>query len=225
MAGLLRWLRRWLLRGALLLAVLITAWIGLYSAVNPPGGIYMWQEYRRLGAVSHEWVSMRRIAPVMARSAVAAEDANFCTHWGFDMAAIRTAIDAGGARGASTISQQTVKNVFLWHGRDWTRKALEAAITPVMETFWPKRRVLEVYLNIAEFDTGVFGVQAAAQHYFNTDAAQLTAMQAALLAAALPAPQSRNPAAPGDFLRRRAASIIDGAATIQADGRADCFSG
>lgn len=224
-AGLLRWLRRWLLRGVVGLVLLLTGWIALYSFANPPGGIYMWQEYRRLGALSHDWVPMSRIAPVMARSAVAAEDANFCAHWGFDMAAIRTAIDAGGARGASTISQQTVKNVFLWHGRDWTRKVLEAAMTPVMETLWSKRRVLEVYLNIAEFDTGVFGVQAAARHYFNTDAAGLTAMQAALLAASLPAPQSRNPARPSDFLRRRAASIVDGAATIQADGRADCFSG
>lgn len=224
-AGGVRRVRWWGIRAVALVFLLMVGWVGLYTFVNPPGGIYMLQEYRRLGAVSRDWVSMDQIAPVMARSAVAAEDANFCNHWGFDMAAIRTAIDAGGARGASTISQQTVKNVFLWHGRDWTRKVLEAAMTPVMETLWSKRRVLEVYLNIAEFDTGVFGVQAAARHYFDTDAAQLTATQAGLLAAALPAPQSRNPAQPTDFLRRRAASIADGAATIRADGRADCFSG
>lgn len=220
-----RRVRWWGVRAAAALFLIMVGWVGLYAFVNPPGGIYMLQEYRRLGAISRTWVPMDQIAPVMARSAVAAEDANFCNHWGFDMSAIRTAIDAGAARGASTISQQTVKNVFLWHGRDWSRKALEAAMTPLMETFWSKRRVLEVYLNIAEFDTGVFGVQAAARRYFNTDAAQLTATQAALLAAALPAPQSRNPAQPTDFMRRRAASIADGAATIQADGRANCFSG
>ena len=102
----------------------------------------------------------------MGRSAVAAEDANFCLHWGFDMAAIREAVEEGGTRGASTISQQVVKNVFLWHGRSWVRKAMEAVMTPVVELVWTKRRILEVYLNVAEFDEGVFGVQAAAQHYF-----------------------------------------------------------
>ncbi len=128
----------------------------------------------------------------MARSVVAAEDANFCLHWGFDMAAIRKAIDEGGNRGASTISQQVVKNVFLWHGRSWLRKAMEAAITPVVELVWSKRRILEVYLNVAEFDTGVFGVQAAAQHYFGVSAADLSAVQAARLAAVLPDPKGRD---------------------------------
>jgi monofunctional biosynthetic peptidoglycan transglycosylase len=107
--------------------------------------------------------SVNDISDHLQRAAVAAEDANFCLHWGFDMAAIRDAIDAGAARGGSTISQQTVKNAFLWHGRSWLRKALEAAITPVMEAIWPKRRVLEVYLNVAEFDEGVFGAEAAAR--------------------------------------------------------------
>jgi monofunctional biosynthetic peptidoglycan transglycosylase len=112
---------------------------------------------------------------VMGRSAVAAEDANFCNHWGFDMAAIREAIDEGSNRGASTISQQVVKNVFLWHGRSWVRKAMEAVLTPVVELVWSKQRILEVYLNVAEFGEGVFGVQAAAQHYFGVDAKDLTA--------------------------------------------------
>ena len=120
--------------------------------------------------------------PVMARSLVAAEDANFCQHWGFDMAAIRDAIDGGGTRGASTLSQQTVKNVFLWHGRSWPRKALEAALTPVVELLWSKRRIVEVYLNVAEFDEGVFGVEAASRHYFGVSAADLSAVQAARLA-------------------------------------------
>jgi monofunctional glycosyltransferase len=159
----------------------------------------------------------------MARSAVAAEDANFCLHWGFDMAAIRQAIDAGGNRGASTISQQVVKNVFLWQGRSWLRKAMEALLTPVVELVWTKQRVLEVYMNVAEFDEGVFGVQAAAQHYFGVDARDLTATQAARLAAVLPDPKGRDAANPGPVVRRRAGQIISGAETIAADGRAACF--
>jgi monofunctional biosynthetic peptidoglycan transglycosylase len=154
---------------------------------------------------------------------VAAEDANFCLHWGFDMGAIRTAIAEGSGRGASTLSQQVVKNVWLWHGRNWGRKALEAMITPVMETAWPKRRVLEVYLNVAEFDEGVFGVEAAARHYFGLSAADLSPAQAARLAAVLPDPKGRSASRPTDALRRRAARIMDGAATIARDGRAACF--
>ena len=178
-----------------------------------------------LGDIERQWVPMERIAPVMARAAVAAEDANFCRHWGFDMAAIRSAIDAGGRRGASTISQQTVKNVYLWQGRSWPRKALEALVTPLMEALWPKRRVLEVYLNVAEFDEGVFGAEAAARHHFGVAAADLSETQAARLAAVLPAPQSRSASNPSQFVRTRAAAIRDGAATIRADGRDDCFAG
>lgn len=211
--------------GVLAGLALLLAWVALYRVVDPPGGIYILQESRRLGGVERQWVPMERIAPVMARSAVAAEDANFCLHWGFDMVEIRRALDAGAGRGASTITQQVVKNAFLWHGRSWLRKALEAALTPMVEALWSKRRILEVYLNIAEFDTGVFGVEAAAQHYFNRAAADLTARQAALLAAVLPAPQSRNAASPSDFVNRRARAITDGAATIARDGRADCFGG
>jgi len=216
---------RWALIGMVAFGILLVVWVGAYRFVNPPGGVYMWQEWRRLGAVQHDWVPMRLVAPVMARSAVAAEDANFCRHWGFDIIAIRTAIEAGGTRGASTISQQVVKNVFLWHGRSWPRKALEAGITPLMELLWPKERILEVYLNVAEFDAGVFGVEAAAQHYFNRAAADLTPRQAALLAAILPAPQVRSAARPSDFVSRRARAIEDGAATIARDGRAACIGG
>ena len=185
----------------------------------------MRSEQARLGAIDYQWVAMDDIAPVMARSAVAAEDANYCTHWGFDMAAIRLALEEGGARGASTISQQVVKNVFLWQGRSWTRKALEAGITPVVEILWSKRRILEMYLNIAEFDEGVFGVDAAAHHYFGRSPDQLNATQAARLAAVLPNPKNRSASRPSDFVRRRANGIRDGAATIDRDGRADCFQG
>lgn len=225
LARAIRRVLRWLVLGMVGLAALMVAWVALYRFVDPPGGIYMLQEARRLGEVRQEWVPMTRIAPVMARSAVAAEDANFCLHWGFDMAAIRAALDAGAGRGASTISQQVVKNVFLWHGRSWARKALEAVLTPLVETLWSKRRILEVYLNIAEFHSGVFGVEAAAFHHFNSTAADLTPRQAGLLAAVLPAPQTRNAGRPSDFVSRRANAIADGAATIQRDGRAACFDG
>jgi monofunctional biosynthetic peptidoglycan transglycosylase len=159
----------------------------------------------------------------MFRSVVAAEDANFCLHWGFDMAAIREAVAEGGTRGASTLSQQVVKNVFLWHGRNWGRKALEAAITPAMELVWTKRRILVVYLNVAEFGEGIFGVEAAARHYFGVSAAELSAVQAARLAAVLPDPKDRDAGDPSRFVRNRARAILSGAETIAADGRAACF--
>ncbi|WP_461426893.1 monofunctional biosynthetic peptidoglycan transglycosylase [Gymnodinialimonas sp.] len=215
--------RRWLFRAVLGLSALMLLWIVAYAFVPVPTTIYMQQERARLGGVERDWVPMEEIAPVLARSVVAAEDANFCLHWGFDMSAIRDAIADGAARGGSTISQQTVKNAFLWHGRSWVRKALEAAITPVMELIWPKARVLEVYLNVAEFAPGVFGAEAGAQHHFGVSAADLTARQASLMAAVLPNPQQRNASAPSDFVNRRASAIRDGAATIRADGRADCF--
>ena len=139
------------------------------------------------------------------------------------MAAIRSAIDSGGTRGASTISQQVVKNVYLWHGRSWTRKALEALMTPVVEVIWPKRRIVEVYLNVAEFDTGVFGIEAAARHHFGVPASDLSARQASLLAAVLPNPKERQAVNPSTATDRRARAIADGAATIRADGRAACF--
>jgi monofunctional glycosyltransferase len=221
-----RLLRRaivWLTRGVLGLCGLAALAIILYALINPWTTPYMFSEGRRLGGVEQVWVAFEDIAPVMGRSVVAAEDANFCLHWGLDLAAIRAAMDAGSSRGASTISQQVVKNAYLWQGRSWFRKVIEAGITPVMEAVWTKRRILEVYLNIVEFDEGVFGVQAAAQHYFGVDAADLTARQAARLAAVLPDPKGRSASDPSQLVRDRAAQIIDGAATIAADGRADCF--
>lgn len=220
-----RWALRWGLRGSALAVVLVLVWILLLTLVAPPRNVYMRSEAARLGGISYDWVDWDEIAPVMARSIVAAEDANYCLHWGFDMAAIRQALDQGGNRGASTISQQVVKNVFLWHGRSWTRKALEAGLTPVVETFWSKRRILEVYMNIAEFDEGVFGVKAAAAHYFKVTPDKLTPTQAARLAMVLPDPKGRSAARPSDWQRRRTASIMDGAQTIAVDGRAACFQG
>lgn len=215
----LRWLGR-ILGGVVAFYMLL---IFLFSFLPPPGNIYQWQESWRLGGIEREWVSWADIAPVMARSAVAGEDANFCLHWGFDIAQIRDAIANGKQRGASTISQQVVKNVFLWQGRSYLRKALEAAMTPVVELMWSKQRILEVYLNEAEFAEGVFGVQAAAHALFETDAAQLTATQSARLIAVLPSPKDRNAAKPSKFVKSRAAQIKSGAETIAADGRASCF--
>lgn len=219
----LRWLRRWAIRIALVPVALIVFLVLLFTVVNPPITLTMWQEHAKYGRLEREWKPLEDIAPVMVRSVVAAEDANFCLHWGFDVTAIRAALDDGGARGASTISQQVVKNVFLWQGRSWARKALETLITPLVEIVWSKRRILEVYLNVAETGEGVFGVEAAAQKAFGVPAAKLTARQAALIAAILPSPRSRSAAKPSDRVNRRAKAIMDGAATIRADGRAACF--
>lgn len=216
-------LRRWLLRVFLLGFIIFTGTVVVHALTPPPKTLFMKQEAARLGAIEYRWVSIDDIAPVMARSVVAAEDANFCLHWGFDMSAIRQALNDGSGRGASTIPQQTVKNVYLWHGRSWTRKALEALMTPIVEAVWPKQRIIEVYLNVAEFDEGVFGVAAAAEHYFDTAPDTLTNVQAARLAAILPDPKGRSASQPSSFVRQRAAQILDGAATIARDGRAACF--
>ena len=216
-------LRRFILRVFAVAFIVVAALVVLGAFVNPPTNAYMYSEGTRLGPVKQVWVPMNDIAPVMARSAVAAEDANFCLHWGFDMAAIRQVLEEGSGRGASTISQQTVKNVYLWHGRSWVRKAMEALITPLVEAVWSKQRILEVYLNVAEFDEGVFGVEAAARHYFGVSASDLSATQAARLAAILPNPKRRSASQPSDFVRKRARQVRDGAATIGRDGRAACF--
>ena len=195
----------------------------IFTLVNPPITWTMLSEKRRLGQVDREWVAIEEVAPVFLRSVVAAEDANFCQHWGFDLKAIREAMEGGGARGASTISQQTVKNVYLWQGRSWLRKALEALLTPVVEIAWSKRRILEVYVNVAEFDEGVFGIEAASRHYFGIGPESLSAMQAARLAAILPAPKTRSALKPSAAIRLKAERIVDGAETIRLDGRAACF--
>ena len=203
---------------ALVLLVLAGRWI------DPPTTPYIFAESRRLGQVERSWVDIDDVAPVLPRVLVAAEDANFCLHRGFDVAAIRAVIEAGEARGASTITQQVVKNVYLWQGRSWFRKALEAGLTPLVEVLWPKRRILEVYLNVAETGEGVFGVDAAARR-LGTTAAELSPVQAARLAVVLPNPKRRDPAALSPRLRRLAERVRDGAATIRADGRSGCFEG
>lgn len=216
-------LRGWIVRIGLAVGALVLALVALFAMIRPPTTPYVLAETFRLGSVERRWVPIEAIAPAMPRAVVAAEDANFCLHWGFDMTAIRAALEDGASRGASTLSQQTVKNVYLWQGRSWPRKALEAVLTPVVELIWSKQRIIEVYLNVAEFDRGVFGVEAAAQHYFGVPASDLTGIQSARLAAILPDPKGRSASQPSDFVLRRAAQIADGAATIAADGRAACF--
>lgn len=216
---------RWGLRILAIAIIVMLLWIVLYVFVNPPTTAYIIKEGMRVGEIRREWRDYDEISPHMARAIVAAEDANFCNHWGFDMDAIRDALEDGSGRGASTISQQVVKNTFLWHGRSWFRKALEASITPVMEMIWSKNRIVEVYMNVAEFDEGVFGVAAAAPWYFGVDARDLTENQASLLAAILPNPKKRSAKSPSNFVQKRARSIRSGAATILLDGRSACFDG
>ncbi|NHF72902.1 monofunctional biosynthetic peptidoglycan transglycosylase [Paracoccus xiamenensis] len=214
-----RWLAGWAWYVGIRLALAAFVSVLLFALFNPPTTLTIIQNARDYPIQRREWADLEDIAPVMARSVVAAEDANFCLHWGFDMAEIRRVVASGQQGGASTISQQTVKNVYLWQGRSWLRKAIEAVMTPLVEGVWTKRRILEVYLNVAEFGPGVFGVHAAAQHHFGTTPDRLTARQAARLAAVLPAPKLRGTAQAS----RRSRAIADGAATIAADGRDACF--
>jgi monofunctional biosynthetic peptidoglycan transglycosylase len=159
----------------------------------------------------YRWVDWREIAPAMRLSAVAAEDQKFPHHWGFDFASISEAVERSGSRGrlrgASTITQQVARNLFLWPGRSYVRKGLEAYVALLLEFCWPKRRILEVYLNVAEFGDGVYGVEAAAALYFGKRAKGLQPGEAALLAAVLPNPVRFHAAAPSAHVRARAAWI------------------
>lgn len=203
--------------------VIVFAWVMLYRFVNPPMTLLMYSEYQRLQRLQYEWVDLEDMSPNIPLAIVASEDANFCLHNGFDYDSIATALEEGSGRGASTISQQVAKNVFLWPSRSWVRKGMEAGLTVFIEALWPKRRIIEVYLNVAEFGPGVFGVNVAARKYFNTAPENLRLADAAKLAVVLPSPRTRQPnALPGE-LRRRASRVAGGGATIRRDGRADCF--
>ncbi|MDX7988567.1 monofunctional biosynthetic peptidoglycan transglycosylase [Xenorhabdus sp. 12] len=159
------------------------------------------------------WIDQNQISPYMALAVIAAEDQKFPNHWGFDFNAIETAIaynkkNQKRIRGASTISQQVTKNLFLWEGRSWVRKGLEAGMTFVVELLWSKQRILTVYLNIAEFGNGIFGVEEAARHYFGKPASRLTASEAALLAAVLPNPHQYKVNAPSAYVLQRQKWIL-----------------
>jgi monofunctional glycosyltransferase len=210
---------------ASMLSVLAVRWI------NPPATPLMMIRlaegavHRRWVGVDQRWVPLDQVSPELLRAVIAAEDAHFFTHWGVDMDALRKARAwnarherQGRVRGASTITMQCARNVFLWQGRTYVRKALELWFTELMEATWSKRRILEVYVNVIEWGPGVYGVQAAAERYFRVPAARLDARQAALLAAALPDPLTRNPAAPTAFLDARATRIARRASLVRLRG-------
>ncbi|MEE3651428.1 MULTISPECIES: monofunctional biosynthetic peptidoglycan transglycosylase [unclassified Brenneria] len=218
--GLLMRLKRLVIRFLLAVLGLWLAGILLFSFLPVPFSAVMVD--RQVSAwlsgdfayVAHsDWVSMDEIAPAMALAVIAAEDQKFPQHWGFDIDAINSALkhnerNTQRIRGASTLSQQTVKNLFLWDGRSWLRKGLEAGITTGVELVWTKRRILTVYLNVAEFGPGIFGVEAAARRYFNKSASRLTASEAALLAAVLPNPIRFRVNAPSGYVIQRQQWIL-----------------
>ena len=187
-------------------AVMIVA----YRFVDPPASNLMLYNYLKGNTVQHAWVPIEKISPAVIKAVVVAEDAQFCNHWGIDFAAIQYAIEharGGTPRGASTITMQTAKNMFLWHSKSYIRKVLEVPVTVMMELVWPKKRILEVYLNIAEWGPGVFGIGAAAKHHFKTTPAKLNTAAAARLAASLPNPKVRRAGRPGPKTRRKATVI------------------
>lgn len=181
----------------------------IIRAVNPQGTDTQKERERHW---QHQWVSYDEISSWMPRAVVASEDGRFYEHHGFDFKEIQNAIDEEKAgkrrRGASTISQQTAKNVFLWPGRSWIRKGLEAYFTVLIELFWSKERIMEVYLNSIEMGAGIYGVEAASQHYFGCTAKELSKPRAALIALCLPSPLKRDPAHPSSYMRRRQRTIM-----------------
>lgn len=222
-----RWTRRvlkWLFFAALIGVAVSLVLVVMLRFVNPYMTYYYVSERMRLGEIERDWTPLEDFSPVMARSVVAAEDANFCLHFGFDIEGIKAALaDDDRVRGGSTISQQVAKNVFLWQGRTWVRKGIEAWFALLIEVFWPKARIVEVYLNIAELDEGVFGAAAAGRHYFNVEPDKITALQAGRMAAILPSPKKRSASRATAYTKKRTRQIMAGARTIAADGRADCF--
>jgi monofunctional biosynthetic peptidoglycan transglycosylase len=175
--------------------------------------------------IDYRWVPLEEIAPALPAAVLAAEDNNFCRHHGIDWQAVGQAWaeyrDGGRLRGASTVSMQTAKNLFLWPGRSWLRKALEGWLVLWVELFWDKRRILEVYLNVAEFGPGIYGAEAAARRLFGRPASALTEAQAARLAVVLPAPLARSAAEPTPRLARTAQTVA--ARSRQIAPLLDCY--
>ncbi len=206
-----RWLRRIICWIVGVFAVLPLVLVVIYGFVPPPVTPLMGIRMLEGEGHSARWVPLDRIAPAMPEAVIAAEDNFFCEHGGFDWESIGTAVEEARAgkrlRGASTLTMQTAKNLFLWPGRSFIRKGLEAYLTLFIEAFWSKRRIMEVYLNVAEWGHGVYGVEAAAQAHFQRSAATLSRRQAALLAAALPNPRVRTPGRPSAKLSGQAQTI------------------
>ncbi|MDE2150496.1 MAG: monofunctional biosynthetic peptidoglycan transglycosylase [Gammaproteobacteria bacterium] len=211
-------MRKWLLWIGLGLPAVTALPVLVLRFVPPPTSAYMLERRLQFALagrphppIRYRWVPLRDISPALQLAVVAAEDQTFPDNWGFDFDAIAEAWHFNRTHrrthGASTITQQTARNLFLWPSRTWLRKGLETYYAVLLETLWPKRRILEVYLNIAEFGDGIYGAQAAATIYFRRPAARLDEWQAALLAAALPAPRRRHPGRPSPYLLGRAAEI------------------
>ena len=212
-----RW-GRWLLALPMLLLLATVLQVAVLRFVDPWFSTFMairqfqaWTEGDWRFRVAYDWRDLDRMSSSVPLALVAAEDQRFAEHYGFDLKAIEKARNnnARGSkvRGGSTISQQTAKNLFLWSGRSWVRKGIEAWYTVLIETLWPKRRIIEVYANIAEFGDGVYGAQAAARSYFRKDASRLGAAEAARMAAVLPNPKRYSVARPGPYVQRRSNAI------------------
>lgn len=203
------------------------AWVLIYRFVPPPVTATMLGDLVSGRGITKDWMSLSDIDPDMARAAIAGEDGKFCSHNGFDSEAIRQAIrrnaSGGRIRGGSTISQQTAKNAFLWQGGGYFRKGLEAWFTLLIETVWGKRRIMEVYLNIAETGLGTYGANAGAQRYYKHDAGTLSATEAARIAAILPLPKERAAITPSGFTRRYGNSIAARIGVVKRDGLDKCL--
>ena len=224
------WLRRilgWVIRivlGFILLSLLMTV---IYRFVPPPITLTQLNEILHGHSVSKDWMPLSKMDPDMARAAIAAEDGNFCSHHGFDLKAIEKAFQGNVAgkklRGGSTISQQTAKNVFLWQGRSYLRKGLEAWFTVLIEHIWGKRRIMEVYLNVAETGIHTYGANAGAQRYFHHDASRLNAVEAARIAAVLPQPSEREAIDPHGQVLRYGNRILRRIGIVQRGGYDRCL--
>ena len=217
--------------GALIVLVgLPLIWVGVYRILPPPMTPLMAIRLTQGRGWDYRWRPITSISPALVQAAVAAEDARFCEHHGFDFQAIEKAARhnerrPGRIRGGSTVSQQTAKNAFLWPARSYVRKGLEAYFTVLIEALWGKRRIMEVYLNVVEWGPGIYGAEAAAQRYFGVDAAHLSSAQASRLTAILPSPLKWRAAAPGPYVQRRSRRIGGAMGTVRQDGLAACVLG
>ena len=204
---------KWIFRLLLAFIAISLLWVVAYRFVNPPTTALMSNRSSLYYVDCNQtWVDYENIGNNIKMAVICGEDQRFKEHHGFDFKAIQKAIQhnmsGGKVRGASTISQQTAKNVFLWQGRSWIRKGLEVYFTFMIELIWGKKRILEVYLNVIEMGPGVFGIEAAAQHYFNKPAAKLTRYEAALIAASLPNPKRYRVQPASRYMQRRASFIV-----------------
>ena len=214
---------KWSVRFVLFFFSLIFIILLLTKWINPPITTVILSESISLDQkVNQEWRTIENIGKNVILTVLASEDSNFCNHNGFDFNEIFRAKEKGFSRGASTISQQVSKNLILWRERSWFRKGLEALITIMIETLWSKKRILEIYLNIAETGNGYFGIQAISNSLFKKNSYDLTLKEASYIAVTLPNPKKRNAKKLSINLKKRAESVRNGANTLRLDGRASC---